>query len=131
MFDRATVKNTRDKLQAALDTLSKDLGCQIKVGNATFARTGSNCTFKVEFAALGEDGTAETKEVLAFRELAVMYGLSPDDIGKIFVNAGQEFTICGLAPKARRFPILAKRADGKSYKFPVDMVKLALAAATA
>lgn len=131
MFDRQTVKSTRRKIQAALDTLSEELGCQIKVGRASFARDGSNCTFKVECATLSDNGTAETKEVSAFRELASMYGLSPDDLGKTFVNGGQEFTVCGLATKARRFPILAKGANGKSYKFPADAVKLALSASAA
>jgi len=129
MFDRMTVRSTANKIQAALDVLAKELGCQIEVGRASFARDGSNCTFKVECATLSADGTAETKEVSAFRQMAEMYGLSPDDFGKTFVNAGQKFTISGLSTKAKQYPILATRVDGKTFKFPVDMVKLALAAA--
>jgi len=129
MFNRPTVKKTRDKIQAALDTLSKELGCQIKVGGASFARDGSNCTFKLECATVSADGTVETKEVTAFREMASSYGLSPDDLGKAFFNAGEKFTISGLKPKANKYPILAVRSDGAEFKFPVDMVKLALAAA--
>ncbi len=129
MFDRQTVKNTRNELQAILETLSKEMGCQIKVAGAMFARDGSNCTFKVEFAAISADGTAETKEVTAFRELAAIYGLRPDDFGKTCVSGGQEFTISGLKPKAKRYPILATRPDGKVYKFSEDMVRIALTAA--
>ncbi len=131
MFDRPTVKKTRDKIQAVLDILSKELGCQIKVGRASFARDGSNCTFKVECAIMSADGTVETKEVTAFRKMASLYGLSPNDLGKVFTNAGEKFTISGLKPKANKYPILATRSDGKGFKFPVDMVKLALAAAAA
>ncbi len=129
MFDRATVKSTCGKLEAALATLADELGCQIKVGGATFARDGGNCTFKVELATTNPDGTAETKEVSAFRELATAYGLSPDDLGKTFVSGKQPYVVCGLKPKATRFPILAQRADGKVFKFPADSVKMALAAA--
>jgi len=110
MFNRPTVKKTRDKIQAALDTLSKELGCQIKVGGASFARDGSNCTFKLECATVSADGTVETKEVTAFREMASSYGLSPDDLGKAFFNAGEKFTISGLKPKANKYPILAVRS---------------------
>jgi len=129
MFTRSTVKSTRDKIQAVLSTLSEELGCQIKVGNATFDRNGSNCTFKVECATISSDGIAETKEVSAFRDLAALYGLSADDLGKPFVDAGERFVISGLAQKSRRFPILAKREkDGKGFKFAADNVKLALLA---
>jgi len=127
-FDRATVRETRSRLQAALDTVAKELGCQIQVGNASFS--GPNCTFKVECAVVGKDGTAQTQETTDFKALATRYGLSPDDLGKVFTTGGHEYRVAGLKPKSHRYPIVAVRVkDDKTYKFPADVVKLALGAA--
>lgn len=127
MFDRAKVKQTRTDLEAAVAVLAERLGCHIKVGSASFARDGSQCFFKVEFAAIGEGGVPETQEVTAFRRLAVAYGLEPDDFGRTFTSGGTAYAICGLKPKATRFPILAKRVgDDKIFKFPADTVRNAL-----
>jgi len=116
-------------LQAALDTVAAELGYQIQVGNASFS--GSQCTFKVECAVVGEDGMAQTREATDFKARAALYGLSPDDLGKVFTNGGERFRVTGLKPKSRKYPIVAVRVkDDKGYKFPADMVKLALAAVT-
>ena len=126
-FDRATVRETRDKLQAALAQVAEELGCRIEVGNASFS--GSQCTFKVECAVVGEDGMAQTRETTDFKARAALYGLSPADLGEVFTNGGDQFRVAGLKPKSRKYPIVAVRVkDGKAYKFPADMVKLALAA---
>jgi len=131
-FDRAAVKATRDALQGALGALAEQMGCEIKVGSATFDRSGANCTFKVECAVIGQDGVAETREIADFRGLAPMYGLKPDDLGRTFTNAGEQYRICGIKAKSRKYPILAERErDGKVFKFPADTVKLKLEAASA
>lgn len=126
-FDKTTTSATRKKIQLALAALSEQLGVKITVGRATLARDGSNCTFKLECAAVDGDGVAQTKEVRAFCGMAKLYGLSKDDLGKIFTNGGETFTVSGLSPQARRFPILATRMrDGLVFKFSAEFIKLAI-----
>lgn len=126
MFDRNNVKQIRQRLQAHVEQLSKDLGCNVTVGNASYARDGSNCTFKIEMATIAADGIVETKEVSAFKSYATSYGLSPSDLGKNFTNKGRSFTICGLKPRASKYPIVALCSDGNRYKFSVLDIKTAL-----
>lgn len=125
-FDRQTVKDTRNRLQTALDTIAADIGCQIKVGNASYEPDGSACSFKIECAVIGEDGTAKTREATDFGHYAEQYGLKPEDLGKSFTNHNGTYTIIGCKPRSHKFPILGRRADGKVFKFPAVMVRLGL-----
>ncbi len=125
-FDKPTVRATRDRLQTALDALAADLGCQIKVGSATFERDGSRCYFKVDCAVLDEDGTVETKEASDFVRCAVQYGLVAEDLGREFTGRGSTFTVIGCKPKSYKYPILTRRQDGKVFKFPADTVRRGL-----
>ena len=122
-FDRQTVKTTRERLQTALDAVAAELGCQIKVGGATFERDGSRCYFKVDCAVVGEDGTVETREASDFVLYAAQFKLSPEDLGREFTKGGETFTIIGCKPKSYKFPILARRQDGKVFKFPAVTVR--------
>lgn len=125
-FDRQTVKDTRDRLQTALDAVAADLGCQIKVGRASFARDGANCSFKIECAVVGDDGQVKTKEASDFTHCAVQYGLEASDLGREFTSNGNTFTVIGCKPKSYKFPILGRRDDGKVFKFPAVIVRLGL-----
>ena len=125
-FDRPTVKTTRERLQTALDAVAAELGCEIKVGGATFESDGSRCCFKVDCAVAGEDGTVETKEASDFALYAAQFKLSPEDLGREFTKGGKTFTVIGCKPKSYKFPILARRQDGKVFKFPAVVVRLGL-----
>lgn len=125
-FDRDTVRMFNDEMHAALKGLAEKYGVHVKNAGATFARDGSNVTYKVAVAVIGEGGVPETKERAAFVQLAVLYGLQPTDLDETFVHAGDTVKIIGLAPKSRKFPILGTK-HGKTYKFPVEVVKAGLA----
>jgi hypothetical protein len=56
--------------------------------------------------------------------MAKMYGMSPEDLGKSFTYGRDQYTIVGLSRKSHKFPLLAKRSDGKVFKFPVDVVSI-------
>jgi|GEM_PF-1314809 len=124
-MDREKVKALRDKMQEALDAfVGSDNGVVVKVGHASY--TDSNVTFKVEVSEV-VDGKAVTKEASAFKALASMYGLKPEDLGRRFAFRGGQYEVCGLNAKAGKFPICGKRvSDGKGFKFGEQTVALAL-----
>ena len=64
-----------------------------------------------------------------FKLMATAFGLKADDLGRQFQSRGWVYTITGLKPGAPKFPIIADRIDGKSFKFPASVVKNALAVA--
>lgn len=125
MFDRAKVRDVRERLTQSLEQTAKVMGVAIKVGRATFS--DNNITFKVEVAAIGEDGEVQSREAENFKLYAYRYGLKPEDLGKTFQYGRREYTIVGCSPRSYRFPILVKREDGVTVKVPGDTVKFALA----
>ena len=118
------LKQIREEVNVLLKPLEEKFGVKMELGRATYSH--NNFTFKLEGSRLDESGSAVTKEAEAFKMLAKMHGLEADDLGKTFKAQGKEFTITGLSTKSSKFPIIAKGSDGKSYKFPIDAVKLYL-----
>ena len=121
MFSRELVKEIREKINTNLQSLSKELGMSIDVGNASF--TENNIRFKLEVAKVS-NGTAVTQEVEQWNQYARMYGLDSTALGKIFTYGGKQFKITGLSTRRGRFPILADRVpDGKKFKFPLEVAQ--------
>jgi hypothetical protein len=124
-MDREKVKALRDKMQEALDAfVGSDNGVVVKVGHASFS--DSSVTFKVDVSEI-VNGQVVTKEASAFKAMACLYGLKPEDLGRTFAFRGEKYTVSGLNPKAAKYPICGKRvSDGKGFKFGERMVAVAL-----
>lgn len=115
-FDRQACRDVRKELDLALAELGKKLGLSIKSGRGSF--TPTDLTIKVECAVIGDGGEVMNKEATEFKQYAKSYGLEPTDLGKKFPFRHDEYTIVGLKGRSYKFPILAKRSDGKIFKFP-------------
>lgn len=114
-----------DAAEKALQQIAEEFGVQITRKGGNYS--DGSATIKFEFAEIGEDGTAKTREAEDFAMYANRYGLEASDLGRDFTSRGDTFTISGCAPRARKMPILATRkADGKRYKFNHHDVKRAL-----
>jgi len=113
---RGLCKTLRDELNAALVPLAKELGVTIRAGNASYS--DNTVTFKVEVAVEGYD-----REKEEYEQLCMLYQLKADQRGAAFTYAGQRYTLAGISAKARKFPIIAKRDDGKRYKLPEKAIK--------
>ena len=123
-LDKLTVQHIRKRITAALGPLAKELGVAVDLGNCTFGP--SNCRFQLKVALLSSDGEAITEEADCFRNNAKLFGFEPDDLGRKFTFRGQSYTIYGLKPKSRKYPIIAQSGNGKNYKFPCRTVLEAL-----
>jgi hypothetical protein len=123
-LDIAAVKYIRKRLETAVKPLAEELGVAIDIGGCTF--NASNCRFQLKIAVLDSNGKAITEESESFRSNAKLFGLEPDDLGKEFVFRGQSYTICGLKPKSRKYPVIARSDNGKDYKFGCRTVLSAL-----
>ena len=125
---RADVRALRDRLEAALAGFGDDV--QVTVGSATYSP--NNATFKVELAAVGEDGEAVTKEAEDFQRYCRIYGLRPEDLNREFEYGGTRYKLIGCKPRSTKFPLLAENVgSGKVYKLPAAVVQLALQAGEA
>lgn len=126
-FDRATAARVREHVEKALASVGTEFGLVIKAHGGTFSPGA--LTMKIEFATVGDDGTAQTRDVEAFKRGALLYGLAPDDLGKTFRSSGRTFKITGLAARRSKRPIIATdTTSGKSFVFAAEDVRALLRA---
>jgi len=123
-LDRPTVKYIRKRLETAVAPLAKELGVAIDFGSCTFKT--SNCRLQLKVSVLDGDGKAITEESESFKNSAKLFGLEPDDLGREFVFRGQAYSICGLKPKSRKYPVIARSDNRKDYKFACRTILTAL-----
>lgn len=122
-FDRSNIRVLRNEIDAALLAIANKHNIEIRSGNGRFSPT--NLTLKLELSAKSADGTVVTKEASTFTELADLYGMKAEWLGKTFQRYGKTYTVVGLNTKLRSHgvptPVLAL-ANGKQWKLPVDDV---------
>lgn len=125
MFDRTTVRDIREKLDARLADLSKELGVNLALdGNCRFSAT--DIKFKLNVTPLAEDGTVVPQHEADFKKFASAYGLDPDDLHKAVTIDSKPYTIAGLLPRATVNNIVVKTPRGAEYVMPHTLVKTAL-----
>jgi hypothetical protein len=122
-FDRTKVKLIRNRINETLESLGEELGITFEAGNASFSEKNGNFKLNMVIGS-GEEASENSAEAEDFRRHAVLWGLSPDDLGKTVTNFdGDQFVIVGAKPRSKKYPILAQKiSDGKTYKLPVNMV---------
>ncbi len=126
-INKVLINQLRQDIESALSDVCEAHGLDIALGHCRYGK--ENAQFKLEVAIIGEDGEVRNAEAMAFEQSARRYGLQPEDLGKMFTYQGKRYSIAGLKTNRPKFPILATRADGKSYKFPSDIVVKQLALA--
>jgi len=120
-FNRQNIRQINSELEAALKQVAEKYGLEVKLGNTRF--TGDNFTTKVQVATVAEGGITMSKEATDFNRYKTILGINMD-LGQEFQRSGKTFTIVGLKPRSKKYPILAKCSDGKTYKLPVDLVNM-------
>ena len=122
-FTRGYVTKLSNDALEALKKVAEEYGLEVVEKNGRYSNT--SFTAKFEFSKPGM-----SKDVTDFLELAEVYGLEKTDLNKTFTlmtEPGVTYTISGLSPRAKKYPVLAKSSKtGSTYKFPVSTVKMAL-----
>ena len=119
-FDKSNVNVVSSMINDELKALGKKLGIEIRAGRGKYSST--NFTLKLEMSVM-DGGEVITKEAVAFKELASLYGFKKSDLGKSFMSNGKKFTITGLNTRAKKYPINAVSEFGASYKFTANRVQ--------
>jgi len=120
-FNRQNIRQINSELEAVIKQVAEKYGLEVKLGNTRF--TGDNFTTKVQVATVAEGGITMSKEATDFNRYKTILGINMD-LGQEFQRSGKTFTIVGLKPRSKKYPILAKCSDGKTYKLPVDLVNM-------
>jgi len=123
-LDKPTVRHIAHRLQEAVKPLAQEWGVVIDVGRCTFGP--NNCRLQLNVALLDADNKAISEDAECFKHNAKLFGFEPADLGREFVSQGKSFSLCGLRPQSRKYPVLATSADGRTFKFPCRTVLMAL-----
>ena len=120
-FDKTNLtKVVRPGLEKALAAVAAEWGVKIEVGSCRFDT--NNVTFQVKLSTVGSDLAAEERNTKTWALMAGIFGLPTDGLGRTFATGGRRYTITGLSPQRRSYPVDAKRDDGKVFKFPSETV---------
>ena len=117
-LDTQTLKIVRAKMDEALAVL-EEIGIHGETAHISYQ--DQNATVKVEISVIGDGGEVVTKTAADYDRYREMRGLP--ERGTQFTSRGTLYTITGFKPRSRKYPVIATRADGKGFKFPIDAVK--------
>ena len=122
-IDRSTLKMILEEAREALAVVADKHGLVLERKHCTYSSTEAPVAFKFVVPQRTEDGEAINPKETEFRKFAALYGLEPDDYGKMFRTFNGVYRVCGIKPKARKYPVLGRNIDtGKTYKFRAEQV---------
>ena len=114
-FTTTNLRELRADIDAALKSVAEKHNISLNAGSARY--TPTTATFKLEAVTTTIDGEVVEAEKVKFNEFCGKFGIAKDAFGSTFKSNGEVFTICGIKPKAKKYPILAKNNQGTVYKF--------------
>lgn len=120
-FNRQNIRQINAEMEAALKAIANKYGVEVNLGSIRF--TGANFTTKIQVATVAEGGITMSKEATDFNRYKTILGINME-LGNEFERNGNTYTIVGLKPRSKKYPVLAKCSDGKTYKLPVSLVNM-------
>lgn len=116
-MNRDKVISISAKIKLALSEISKQEGIEISMSGISFTST----SFSTKITGVEKDNPEYDKVNLT---LSKKYGFTQNIIGMEFTSPSGTFIVDGFKTANRKYPILATRTDGKSYKFhPSQILK--------
>ena len=114
-FDRTTVQVLREEITAAISEVCQRHGLEVQPEGGKFDPGTYRCSFAIRVP--GEH--VEDGDRAEFALHAHLFGLVEDDFGKAFRSPrGDRFTLVGLKPRNRKFPVIGRDGAGRRFKFP-------------
>lgn len=115
-FTKPTLRSLRIEMDAALKAVMDKHGISHKIGNMSF--NGGEFTTSLTVSAGSQDEVIKN----TFDLYCSDYGLKPSDLNREFTSNGKTFTITGIKPNRRKYPISGVGAQGGKYKFSAEQV---------
>jgi hypothetical protein len=117
-FDKATIKDMRDEINTALDSLGKKYGLSFNIGSITYQYDSFTAKMKVMIVDKSEIGMdpreLEFKKNLV--DLGWKYNLSLKDLGKTFHDSQLgKVQFVGLKARSGKYPLIIKSLSNDKY----------------
>lgn len=113
-------------MRTAAEAVAKKHGMRVARQSGSFSDALS-ISITIEKVDIDERGINVASPAVAdYARYAAGYGLPEDGVGRTFTERGRQYTILGLEPRARTFPIVVRRDDGSEFRLTAAVVKKAL-----
>lgn len=112
-FNRNNVEIFRESIASALNEVAERHGISVELGAIRF--TEGKFTSKITALA---SGNPEEERQVDFNRYCSNFGIKPDAFHDRFIAQGTWYTVCGIKPRSRKYPIIARQeGTDKQYKF--------------
>lgn len=124
-MDKRTANRLHSAMENDLQALAEKHGLTIRQKGGSISRTGGVFKFEV---AIKETKSGEIGGIAAdaFRQIATVFGMKAEDLGREFVAHGIKHKIVGCKTSRTSKPILTKAENGRDYVWPAETVRLYL-----
>lgn len=118
-INKSTVQTLAEEATAALRAVAEKHGITLKRERGSYDPSAGSFTGKWTFVCVSESGIPSD-----FARNAAMFGLKAEDYGREFRTFSRgAFTLCGIKPRNRKYPILGKCVrTGKVYKHTLQVI---------
>jgi hypothetical protein len=117
------LKMIQNDLRLVFDEIGRKHDIQLNTGTLSYNELYFTLPLKGRFLdALGTTAEADKEE---FKIYAPKFGLAPDLFGQMISIGFKVYKIVGIAPKARKYPVVGENA-GKKYKLTAEDVRMAV-----
>ena len=123
-FDRATVRNLMNEMEAALQGVADKHGITLKRKGCSFRSNVCPVPFEVCVERVTEDGNVVTPEAQEFTRTAGLHGLNPEWLFEWFTDfSGKRLQVVGLKPRRKKYPVVVRAENGTQFKMAAMQVK--------
>jgi hypothetical protein len=117
-MNKSNVELLAAEARLALQVVAAKHGLTLKQERGSYDPDAGSFTGKWSFVCVSEDGIPSD-----FARNAALFGLKAEDYGREFSTFGGTFTLCGIKPRNRKYPILGKCVrTGKTYKHVLAVI---------
>lgn len=115
--------NLRADLNKVFEKYHQDTEIHLSIGNMTYSNT--DITFKVTAKRIAKGVDPELESLrLSLQKYGRSYGLSEKDFLRPLVTRdGEKMVLLGIKPRARKFPLIVKKANGKRYSYSAKVLE--------
>lgn len=116
MIDKQRITDLHAELNKVLKDFAEANGLSVSPFNVSYSASGFKCG--IEFGDKDEIGEADPILAKNLKKFGFWFGLSTDDLNKEFVFGPRKVMLMGM--KNRKDVVFKDKADGKSYRAPVE-----------
>lgn len=116
-FTAKDCDNLRADLEKVFEKYHQDTEIHLSMGSMTYGDT--DIVFKVTAKRIAKGVDPELESLrLSLKKYGRSYGLSEKDFLRPLVTRdGEKMVLLGIRPKARKYPLIVKKANGKLYSY--------------